>query len=133
MKTRHNRKNATKSGAILCGSSICILSFLAVMLLFSIVLCLTKDPLSSSDKFSPLAFATAGMLAGIIGRRVLSEGRIFLFCPPLLLLAVLLLGLLLSEGRISISALLSEGIYLGCCYFSFFVFAKRARRRGKRH
>ena len=114
---------------LLIGYAICLFSFLSVLLLFSILVFLTKDPLSNSDRFSPLIFAAAGALTGLIGKKLLSK-RLFLFCPALLMLTALLLGIFLSGGHIALSALLSEGIYLATAILSFSVVgAKRKRKR----
>ncbi len=115
------------------GGVICIFSFLAVMLLAAMLILTTKNPLLYSDTFSPLAFALSGALAGLIGRKALGEGRLFLFCPPLVLLLALLAGLLLSGGKIALSALLSELIFLGGSYLAFFLAKGRGTKRRRRH
>lgn len=132
MKTKRATKK-TKTAIIFSGNAVCVLSFLAAILLLSIIAFLTKNPLSVSDTYSPLAFAFGGALAGKIGKKALGEGKTFLFCPPIFLLTVLLLGILLSGGKISLSALLSEAIYLASAYFMFFVSGrKRKTRRARR-
>lgn len=132
-QNKHKSHAATPAGAILLGGVICIFSFLAVMLLAAMLILTTKNPLLYSDTFSPLAFALAGALAGLIGRKALGEGRLFLFCPPLVLLLALLAGLLLSGGRIALSALLSELIFLGAAYLAFFLAKGRGTKRKHRH
>ena len=120
--------------ALLLGSGTCILSFLAVMLLSAMLVLTTKKPLHYSDSLSPLAFALAGALAGLIGRKCLGIGRLFLLCPALVLLFALLLGLFLSGGKIALSALLSELIYLGAAYLTFYVARERHKsRKPRRH
>ncbi len=129
---KHPKHENSPAAKIFLGCGICILSFLGVMLLFSMLILTTKNPLANSDAFSPLAFAISGMVAGWIGRKTLGEGRLFLCCPPLVLLISLLLGLLLSGGKISLSALLSELIFLGATYLAFYL-AKKKNPRKKRH
>lgn len=128
---KHGQKSRT--GSVLLGTGICLFSFLFTVLIFSLIARFTKDPLSFSSTYSPLAFAAGGLLAGWIGKRMLGQGRLFLFCPPIFLLTVLLIGLLLSGGRLSPSALLSEAILLACSYFAFFVFGRKPKARRRRH
>ena len=130
MKTKHPHTQNTPAKRLLIGYAICLFSFLSVLLLSSILVFLTKDPLSNSDRFSPLIFAAAGVLAGVIGKKLLPE-RLFLFCPALLMLTALLLGIFLSGGHIALSALLSEGIYLAAAILAFSVVG--AKRKHKRH
>ena len=132
-QNKHAKQALSPAAKILLGGGICILSFLGVMLLFSMLILTTKNPLKNSDAFSPLAFAVAGIFAGWIGRKALGDGRIFLCCPPLLLLISLLLGLLLSGGKISLSAILSELIFLGASYLAFYLARKKSTRKKRRH
>ncbi len=103
------------------------------MLLSALLILITKNPLVYSDTFSPLAFLVAGALSGLIGRKCLGEGRLFLCCPPLVLLFALLAGIFLSGGKIAPSALLSEGIFLGATYLAFFLLKGRRAKRKHRH
>ena len=131
MKPKKKTKQSTPMGSLLIGFSICLFSLLAILFLSSMLILFTKDPLGNSDRFSPLAFAAAGGFAGLIGRKC-TAGKSFLLCPPLLLLIALLLGLFLTGGHIAPSALLSEGIYLGAAYLSFYLCGTR-RKKIKRH
>ena len=93
----------------------------------------SKNPIAGSDTFSPLAFAVAGGIAGLIGRKCLGIGKLFLFCPAFVLLLALLIGLFLTGGKIAPSALLSELIYLGSCYLAFYLAKEKSRSRRRRH
>ena len=129
--TTLKRRSATPAGAFLRGSAICIFSFLAVILLSAMLVSATKNPLADRDRYSPLIFALAGAMAGFLGQKC-GGGRLFLFCPPLFVLFGLLLGLFLSGGRISPSALLSETIYLGAAYLAFYLAKQKGTRKRKR-
>ena len=128
----YQKRGKAPATAILIGCGACILSFFATLLLFSMLMLMTKNPLVYSDTFSPLSFAVAGAIAGWIGRRLLGIEGHFLFCPALVILIALLMGLLLTGGRIALSALLSELIYLGACYLTFYLAGKRRERKIKR-
>ena len=118
---------------ILLGSLACVLTFFGVMLLSAMLILTSKNPLVYTDTFSPLAFAVAGALSGLIGRKMLGIGNLFPVCPALVLLLSLLAGLFLSGGKIAPSALLSEMIYLGSACL-FFYLSKNGRKKGmKRH
>ena len=130
---RYQKQEKTPAMAIFLGCGVCILSFFGIMLLSAILILATKNPLTYSDSFSPLAFAAAGALAGLIGRRFLGTGRLFLFCPALTLLLALLAGIFLSGGKIALSALLSELIFLGASYLFFYLARERSARKKHRH
>ena len=129
--TKHGKRFTSPAGAILLGGGICTFSFLAVMLLSSMLILATKNPLANSDIYSPPAFALAGIVSGFLLRKCGGDGKILLFCPPLFILLGLLIGLFLSGGKISPSALLSQGIYLGAALLAFYL-AKRKEGRRKR-
>lgn len=131
--TPHKKKQTgSKAGQLLLGCGVCLLSFIGVMLLAAMLILTAKDPLKTADLFSPLAFAAAGLLGGLIGRRCDLGGRLFLFCPPLVMLTALFLGILLSGGRIPPAALLSQAIYLGASYLGFYL-GRAGRKRHRRH
>ena len=129
--TKHGKRFTSPADAILLGGGICTFSFLAVMLLSSMLILATKNPLANSDIYSPPAFALAGIVSGFLLRKCGGDGKILLFCPPLFILLGLLIGLFLSGGKISPSALLSQGIYLGAALLAFYL-AKRKEGRRKR-
>lgn len=134
MKTKkHQKQMRSPAAELLVGMGICVLTFLAVMLLAAMMILTTKKPLANSNAFSPLVFAVAGLFSGWIGRKIFGKRRIFLFCPLLILLIALLIGLLLSGGRIALSALLSELIYLGASYLAFYIAKERSAKKNRRH
>ena len=130
--TNQKRRSTTPTAALLRGGGICIFSFLAVMLLSSMLILATKNPLANSDIYSPLSFALAGGIAGFLLRKCGGNGKIPLFCPPLFILLGLLIGLFLSGGKISPSALLSQGIYLGAAFLAFYLAKRKDGRRRRR-
>ena len=128
MKSKHKNTKSTPKKRILYGLLISVFSLLSILLLSSLLILLTRDPLSGSDRYSSLIFAAAGVLAGFLGRRLIGE-RIFLVCPALTVLIALLLGLFLSGGHIAPSALLSEGIYLASAALTFYAAATKKKKR----
>jgi hypothetical protein len=132
MKTKRKSMQKTPQKALALGFFLCLFSLLAVLFLSAMLILFTKDPLTNSDRFSPLAFAAAGALAGLVGRKC-AIGKPFLLCPALLMLVGLLLGLFLSGGHIAPSALLSEGIYLGAAYLFFYLGGVQRKKKRRYH
>ena len=133
MKTKQARnKNSSKGKAIFGGILISVLSLVSVIAVGSLLILMTKDPLSNSDRFSPLCYAVAGLLSGRIGKRLITEGRLFLFCPPLVVLSLLLLGLFLNGGIVPPSALFSEMLFLLSSYLAFFLHKRHHVKKGAR-
>ena len=130
--TKHGKRFTSPASMVLLGGGICIFSFLAVMLLSSMLILATKNPLANSDIYSPLAFALAGIVSGFLLRKCGGDGKILLFCPPLFILLGLLIGLFLSGGKISPSALLSQGIYLGASLLAFYLAKRKGTQKRKR-
>ena len=131
MKAKCKSKKISTQGILLRGFGICTLSLFSVLILGSMLILMTKDPLGNSDRFSPLIFALCGGIAGLLGKKC-TQGKTFLLCPPLLMLTMLLIGLFLSGGRIAPSALLSEGIYLGAAYLLYYISGTH-RKKPRRH
>ena len=129
MKKRNFNKHG-RSGFLL-GALICALSFVATLLVFSLLLSLFENPIAKISLFALLAFLVSGAVSAFINaKRKVEGGTLFSLLSSLIASTLFFsVGLIVSRGKIELSLLMNV-----LCYILIsFVFARLASIKKKRH
>lgn len=116
---------------------ICLGASALAMLLFSFVMALvaslTENPGGLTDILSLVALVLSGVFCGVFGAKFNKQKNIFL--PAIVALSVALVMLvvcIILSGKVSGSALMNYGCYMGIALFSAFLGSREKKRRKHR-
>ena len=116
---------------------ICLGASALAMLLFSFVMALvaslTENPGGLTDILSLLALVLSGVFCGVFGAKFNKQGGFFLTALVALAIALIMLVIcIIANGKVSGSALMNYGCYMGIALFSAFLGSREKKRRKHR-
>jgi len=133
MRGQSRNKNGAL-GEIARGFAVCIMTFLIISVIMSLILFFSADPTRYISFFSAAAFLVSSAISAIISSRLITNGLAErIFGCALFLIIMLLLSLILGGGSISGAALMNALCYaLIFLFFTFIFKKKRASKHRKR-
>ena len=134
----HKAKATIKDGLAKC-FIICFAISGLLIILFSLfsafIVGALDDPTKSIGLFSLAAMILSAIVSGIICARIRAEGEIRFSCLVGLavVLAMLLINVIISKGKVSLGAFMNYGCYLGAFTLSALLGRRRVNHRHHRH
>lgn len=130
-------KRFKKIDSRLVSCFICFGASALAILLFSFVMALvaslTEDPGSLTDIFSLVALVLSGVFCGVFTAKFNKQGGFFLTALVALVIALIMLVVcIILGGKVSGSALMNYGCYIGIALFSAFLGSREKKRRKHR-
>lgn len=128
MKRRMKSNKFSGAGSVLIGVLTALISYLAFILVFSVVLYFSEDPTKRVGLFSLIALALSGAVTGFLVTKK-SEGKYTATLSAAILSLILIVtGAVISGGAPSIGTILTAVIYAA----SALLFSRLATPHGAR-
>ena len=115
--------------------AISVLLILIFSLISAAVVGALDDPTESVGLFSLISMLVSAAMSGFINTRIKGEGgtKFSLLVGLSVVLIMLLINVIISEGRVSPGSFMNYGCYLGVCWLCAFLGRKRDRHRKHRY
>lgn len=128
MKRRMKSNKFSGAGSVLIGVLTALISYLAFILVFSVVLYFSEDPTKRVGLFSLIALALSGVVTGFYVTKK-SEGKYTAaLSAAILSLILIVVGAVVSGGAPGIGTILTAAIYTA----STLLFSRLAAPHGQR-
>ena len=129
MKKRKFKKDG--HGGFIIGTGICILAFVASLLIFSLILSFLENPIALISISALLSYIISGAVSAFINAKRKGEGGTLTALLSSLLASALFfsVGFIISRGKIELSLLMN----IFCYVLVSLVFAKIAGTNKKRY
>ena len=133
-KAKGSLTDGVAKGFIVC-FAISILLIVLFSLLSALILDGLKDPTKNIGMFSLGAMILSAMLSGVLCARIKAESglRFASLVGLAVVLLMLLINVIISSGRVSLSAFMNYGCYLGAYILSAYLGRKREGHHKHRH
>ena len=128
-KRFYKKSNMSALSKLAIGALISILSLLAFAVIFGIVAMMFQDVTGKIPLFSIMTVILSGAVAGAIVSRFITDGNLgfSLLTALFASLVLMLLGVIMGGGAVSVSVFLNFLIFIGVFGLSSYIFKKREK------